>query len=348
MSLAIEALQLPSGSWGLDAGCGIGSHTVLLAEAVAPGGNVTGLDLSAHLLQQARKGTEESVLADRVSWNEKEGKRAVNKTTAPDTYAGKLALSDVLRQPAIRAAIKALDLPKGSRGLDAGCGIGSHTLLLAEAVVPGGYVTGLDLSPGFLARARATAARSPLSEYVSFQEGNVNSLPFDDDAFDWAWSVDCVGYGTPDPIAVLRELARVVRPSGTVAILGWSSQQLLPGHPLLEARLNATRLGIAPFSQGRRAEQHFLRALGWFRNVGLEEPKVRTFVGSVHAPLDDAVRSALISLLEMRWGDPRSDLSEEDWATYRRLSEPDSPEFIVDIPEYYAFFTYSMFQATVP
>jgi demethylmenaquinone methyltransferase/2-methoxy-6-polyprenyl-1,4-benzoquinol methylase len=248
----------------------------------------------------------------------------------------------------MRLAIDALQLPSGSWGLDAGCGIGSHTVLLAEAVAPGGNVTGLDLSAHLLQQARKRAGGSVLADSVSWLEGNIAALPFSDGAFDWAWSVDCVGFIPVRPELLLRELARVVKPGGRIAILVWSSQQLLPGYPLLEARLNATSLGVAPFIRGMQPERHHLRALGWLHNVGLEEPKAQTFVGNVHAPLDDAVRSALISLLEMRWGDPRSELSEEDWALYRRLSEPDSPEFIVDIPEYYAFFTYSMFQATVP
>ncbi len=267
----------------------------------------------------------------------------MGKTPDPDDYAHMLALSGVLREPVIRAAIQALKLPSGSQGLDAGCGIGSHTLLLAEAVAPGGHVTGLDLRPDFLARARETAAKSPLSERVSFQEGNVSSLPFDDDALDWVWSVDCVGFVPAEPVALLRELARVVRPGGIVAIILWSSQQLLPGYPLLEARLNATSLGVAPFTKGKRPESHFLRALGWFRDAGLEKPTARTFVGDVHAPLSDDARAAMLSLIEMRWGEPRSELSAEDWAEFKRLYQPESPDFIVDIPDYYAFFTYSLF-----
>ncbi len=49
---------------------------------------------------------------------------------------------------------------KDISGLDAGCGIGHHTLLLAEAVAPAGHVTGLDLSPEFLVHAREIA-KSP-------------------------------------------------------------------------------------------------------------------------------------------------------------------------------------------
>jgi demethylmenaquinone methyltransferase/2-methoxy-6-polyprenyl-1,4-benzoquinol methylase len=276
-----------------------------------------------------------------------EGNAAERKAPDTGTYAHKLYLSDFLREPLIRSAIQALQLPPGSRGLDAGCGIGSHTLLLAEAVEPSGHVTGLDRSADFLARARETAGQSNLSERVSFREGDVRRLPFDDDTFDWVWSVDCAGYAPGEPLPLLKELARVVKPGGSVAILGWSSQQLLPGHPLLEARLNATSAGIAPFAEGNRPGWHFLRALGWFHEAGLEEPTARTFAGDVHAPLSEDVRSALMSLLEMRWGNPQSELSPEDWAEYERLCEPGSPDFLLDLPDYYAFFTYSMFHGKV-
>ncbi len=270
-----------------------------------------------------------------------------SKVPDMDTYAHKLYLSDFLRAPIIRSAIQALQLPSGSRGLDAGCGIGSHTLLLAEAVGPGGHVTGLDLSPEFLVHAREIANKSSLSEQVSFLEGDVNKLPFDDDTFDWVWSVDCVGYAPLEPLPLVKELARVVKPGGSVAILGWSSQQLLPGYPLLEARLNATSLGIAPFVKGKRPELHFLRALGWFCDAGLEEPTAQTFVGDFHAPLSDDVRSALMSLFQMRWGEPKSEVTREDWTEFQRLCQPGSPDFILNLPDYYAFFTYSMFRGKV-
>ncbi|MCK5329143.1 MAG: class I SAM-dependent methyltransferase, partial [Candidatus Latescibacteria bacterium] len=224
---------------------------------------------------------------------------------------------------------------------------GSHTLLLAEAVGSAGHVTGLDVSPELLVRARERAEQPGLSERVSFREGDVRKLPFDDDSFDWVWSADCVGYAPFEPLSLVKELARVVKPGGCVALLGWSSQQLLPGYPLLEARLNATASGIAPFVKGKRPESHFLRALGWFREAGLEEPTALTFVGDVHAPLSDDLRSALTSLFEMRWGEPQSELTQEDGVEYQRLCQPESPDFILNLPDYYAFFTYSMFRGQV-
>jgi ubiquinone/menaquinone biosynthesis C-methylase UbiE len=269
-------------------------------------------------------------------------------------YLAQMAyLSNSLREPVLRSAIQALQLPSGSRGLDAGCGIGLQALLLAEAVGPAGHITGLDLSPELLDYAEDMVENVGLSERIAFQEGDVNQLPFDDDTFDWAWSVDLVGYAPIEPLPLVKELARVVKPGGSVAILAWSSEKLLPGHPLLEARLMATTAGIAPFVKGKKPESHFLRALGWFRDAGLEERTARTFAGDAHAPLTDDVRSALTALFEMRWPGVEPELREEDadgehlWAEYRRLCLPESPDFVLDHPDYYAIFTYTMFQGKV-
>ena len=263
------------------------------------------------------------------------------------SYAHKLYLADFLRAPAIRSAILALQLSQGSRGLDAGCGTGSNTLLLAEAVAPGGHVTGLDLSPELLSYARETAEKSSLSQNVSFLQGDVERIPFDNGTFDWAWSADCVGVIPVRPLPLLGELARVVKPGGSIIILMWSSQQLLPGYPKLEARLNATSQGIAPFATGVSPELHFMRTLGVFQKIGLKDAGAWTFAGSSHAPLSDNVRNALISFLDMRWGKPQSELSQEDWVEYQRLCQPESPDFILNLPDYYAFFTYSMFRGKV-
>ena len=276
-----------------------------------------------------------------------EEKSIASQVPDTDTIAHKLYLSDFLREQIIRLAIHALQLPSGSRGLDAGCGIGSHTLLLAEAVAPDGHITGIDLSLEFLGHARETAKRSSLSEHVSFQQGDVNKLPFDDDTFDWVWSSDCVGYPVGESLPLLRELARVVKPGGSVAILGWSSQQLLPGYPLVEARLNANSSWITTIGKGKRPESHFLRALGWFRDAGLEEPRARTFVGDVCAPLSDDIRSALLMFFKMLWEEPRTEVAQEDRAEYQRLCQPESPDYILNLPGYYAFFTYSMFHGKV-
>jgi SAM-dependent methyltransferase len=268
--------------------------------------------------------------------------------TDTDTYIQKLLECNPLREPLLRAVIQALRLREGSRGLDAGCGIGLPALLLAEAIGPTGHVTGLDLSPAFLRYAEDVVRESGFSDRISFQEGDVNKLPFDNDAFDWVWSADCAGYPVGDLLLLLRELARVVKPGGAVVILAWSSQCLLPGYPLLEARLNATCSGLAPYVTGKRPESHFLRALGSFGEAGLTEAEGRTLVVDVRAPLSKDIRRALVSVFEMLWGERQPEVSEEDWAEYQRLCRPESPEFILNLSDYYAFFTYSMFRGKIP
>ncbi|MBN1979276.1 MAG: class I SAM-dependent methyltransferase [Anaerolineae bacterium] len=251
-------------------------------------------------------------------------------------------------EPAVRSAIQALQLPAGSCGLDAGCGIGTHALWLAEAVSPGGHVTGIDISREYLARSEETASKSALESQVSYQHGDMGDLPFDDDAFDWAWNADTLWpVGGKDPRPLVRELARVVKPGGIVAILLWSSQKLLPGYPLLEARLNATCAANFPYADGTRPELHILRALGWLQQAGLDEPQARTFVADIRAPLDDAARGGLTGSFQMLWGKAEPEVTPQDWARFQRLCQPESPDFILNLPNYYAFITYSLFWGRV-
>lgn len=259
-----------------------------------------------------------------------------------DLTIQRLMEANPLREPLLRSIVGALGLPPASRGLDVGCGIGQQALLLAEALGPGGQVTGVDISPALLRVGERLAAEAGLSARVDFREGDMRSLPFPDQAFDWVWSADCAGYPAGDLAPVLAELARVTRPGGSIHLLAWTSQQVLPGYPLLEARLNATNSSYLPYLKAQAPEAHFTRAAHWFRQAGLEEVSARTFVGDVQAPLSHGVRGALISLFEMLWGDKQPETSTEVWEAYRRLCDPVSADFILDLPDYYAFFTYTL------
>lgn len=272
---------------------------------------------------------------------------AVMGNIGMDSYAHRLVLSDFLREPALRAAIQGLQFPVGSQGLDAGCGIGLHTVPLAEIVGMEGHVTGLDLSPEFLLLAKERAEDSGLSARISFREGDLNNLPFDNNTFDWVWSVDTLYPGPVAPLPVIKEFARVTKNGGTVAILFWSAQKLLPGYPLLEAKLDVAFAETAPYIKGVQPEFHFLRALGWLRDAGLDELTAQTFVASIHAPLDEDIRKALAMTFQMFWGETQSKLAPEDWAEFERLCRPESPDFIPDQPDYYAFLTYSLFSGQV-
>ena len=258
-------------------------------------------------------------------------------------YAQRLLVTYPLREPVLRSAIASLGFPPASRGLDVGCGIGLQSMLLAETVGPGGHVSGVDVLPEFAGYARRIAACSGLCDRTSFQAADMNLLPFEDGTFDWAWSVDCVGYHPSDPLTPLREMQRVVKPGGIVAVLGWSHQMLLPGCPQLEARLNASSSGYAPFGDAMKPERHFLRALNWFHALGFGIPRAETFVGTAHAPLSAELRAALLAMLDMRWDNDSGEILPADWDEFLTLRHPTSPRFVLDLPDYYAYFTYSAF-----
>jgi SAM-dependent methyltransferase len=265
----------------------------------------------------------------------------------PATYIELLKSSDLLRESTLRRAVSALDLPVGSHGLDACCGIGSLTLLLAEAVGPGGRVTGFDISPPFLRHAEERAAKAGLGGRVSFIQGDVRGLSHEAGEFDWLCCADCTAPIAAEPVGVVKELARVVRAGGLLAILAWSSQQLLPGYPGLEARLNATSKGMAPYRAGLEPERHILRALGWLRSAGLSDCRALTFAGTVYGPLGDDLKLALAQLFDMRWGGAQDELSAKDCRDFERLCLMESPDFIAARDDYCAFFTYSMFRGEV-
>ena len=95
------------------------------------------------------------------------------------------------------------------------------------------------------------------------------------------------------------------------------------------------------------ATQHIMRALEWFQRAGLSEPKARTFIRDICSPLNPEMRKPLEDLLEMRWGKDNAELLKEDQLEYQRLCRKDSPGCILNMPRYYAFFTYSLLCGTV-
>ena len=114
-----------------------------------------------------------------------------------------------------RLACAATEVKRGDAVVDACCGTGKLSALLAESVGPFGRVEALDLSPGMVERAAETY-RSLVQ--LHFQVGNVLALPFANDEFDAA----TIGFGLrnlADFEAGFRELARVVRPGGRVVCL---------------------------------------------------------------------------------------------------------------------------------
>jgi len=106
-------------------------------------------------------------------------------------------------------------LEPGARLLDVGCGPGNLTIDLAQRVAPGAVV-GIDASSAVVEIARKAAAEAGALT-VTFEVADAYHLPFDDDAFDVVHAHQVLQHLT-DPVAALREMRRVTRPGGTVAV----------------------------------------------------------------------------------------------------------------------------------
>jgi ubiquinone/menaquinone biosynthesis C-methylase UbiE len=101
----------------------------------------------------------------------------------------------------------------GMRVLDLGCGAGDTAFVAADLVGPGGSVVGVDHSPDALARARYRARQRGLAQ-VQFIEGDIHD-PAPGGPFD-AIVERLVLWTVPDPAALLRRQATVLRPGGLV------------------------------------------------------------------------------------------------------------------------------------
>jgi len=127
--------------------------------------------------------------------------------------------------PATRMIFAEAGIRPGMRVLDIGCGAGDVAFVAADLVGPGGFVVGVDNSPDALARARLRAGQRGLAQ-VEFIEGDIND-PAPGGPFD-AIVERLVLWTVPDPAALLRRQATVLRPGGLVvpieadlATLGW-------------------------------------------------------------------------------------------------------------------------------
>ena len=107
-------------------------------------------------------------------------------------------------------------LAPGERVLDLGSGAGTDSLVAAQMVGEHGYVTGIDMTPEMLAKARVAAAEMGAAN-VKFVESEAEQLPFADASFDVVISNGVIDL-IPDKDAVFAEIFRVLTPGGRIQI----------------------------------------------------------------------------------------------------------------------------------
>ncbi|WP_438388372.1 methyltransferase domain-containing protein [Actinopolyspora saharensis] len=162
------------------------------------------------------------------------------------------------------AAYLAPHLRPGLEVLDVGCGPGTITVDLARRVSPGS-VTGVDPAESALRRARATAAEAGVHNVV-LSRGDVFELRADSNSFDVTHAHQVLLH-LPDPVAALREMLRVTRPGGIVAVrdTDYAAATWWPADPRLERWLEIYR-AVARASGGEPDAGR--RLLAWAHEAG--------------------------------------------------------------------------------
>jgi len=180
----------------------------------------------------------------------------------------------------------AAEIQPGERVLDVACGTGTLTRTVASRVGESGAVSGVDINPGMLAVARRH------SPGVDWREASAEALPYDENQFDAVVSQ----FGLmlfSDPYTALREMKRVLKPGGHLAVAVFGSLDELPVYSIMASifeRLidpgiaNALRL---PFSMGNADQLALL-----LYEAEIRDPVIVTHEGTAHF---DSIRDMVLA-----------------------------------------------------
>lgn len=222
--------------------------------------------------------------ANHAGWSE------VDSTNDPSFF---IRFLDASRGPALSAAradpagfFAYLDVHPGQHVLDAACGLGELTCLLAGLVGPSGEAVGVDFSMVMVEEARRRAARNDLP--VRFEQGDIMALDFPDATFDRARAEQVLQH-VSSPETALLELARVTRSGGLIAVMepDWATL-IIDANDLAMSRAFTSYVSTVVVPHGEIGR----RLPDLFRTVGLVNVSVSP---SVLMPPYPAVREFIES-----------------------------------------------------
>ena len=156
---------------------------------------------------------------------------------------------------------RAAGLDAAKRVLDVGSGVGGTSRCLAKEF--GCRVTGIDLTDEYCRAAAMLSARTGLAHLVDFRQGDATKLPFDDQTFDVVWT-EHVAMNIPDKTRLYKEMHRVLKPGGTLAIydvLAGPSGPVL--FPVPWARTPDTSFLVSPNELRRLLEESGFAIADW-------------------------------------------------------------------------------------
>ena len=247
----LRVASIKSGERVIEAACGSGLVTRTLAEAVGPAGHVLATDLSQNMVDlTARNSTG-------YGWD-------AASELYEDGWRGPLA-------PAQQTLFRVADIKPGERVIEAACGSGLVTRVLAEAVGPAGYVLATDLSQNMV---DLTARHSAGYGRVETARMSADGLAVEPRSFDAAVCALGLMY-VPDPGQAAKSMAQAVRPGGRVVATVWGERRNCGWaeiFPIVDARVVSE---VCPLFFASGAPGSLKRDFGEAGLHGIEEHRQR-------------------------------------------------------------------------
>lgn len=274
-------------------------------------------------------------------------------TPPPDEpFTASLERMNRFQEPESQRIIADCALPPGSRGLDAGCGVGLWSLWLAEAAGSAGRVLGIEPGEERVAAARALAGAALDGGRLEFRAGDATALDLPDGSLDWVWCGDVLHH-IVDTGRALREFTRVLRRGGQILVKESQvpAAMFLPGHPELERRIQVAEIRrTLDEGAGRSFQERRQTTPAALRDAGLTDVTVRTYVLQRRAPLGAADRDYIQrTVFSRNWGERlRPLLSADDWKLRTELCDPDSPANVLGSADYWCLYPITVFTAKTP
>jgi len=194
--------------------------------------------------------------------------------------------------------IRDLHLQYGSRIVDAGCGPGLWTPLLARAVGPHGQILGVDLSVEALATARARCQGAWFAPQVLYQQGSIENLPVADHSIDAIFSANVSQY-LANPVETFERLGRYLAPGGRLVVkdIDFGTLRFHALDPSLQARVFQAReeWERQRLLLGYTFEDSWVgsKLAGYLRTAGYLHVQEKSYTIARRAPLTPELRSYL-------------------------------------------------------
>jgi SAM-dependent methyltransferase len=218
-----------------------------------------------------------------------------------------------------REFLQWVDVPRGRRWLDVGCGTGALTETVLVLTAPA-TVVGIDPSQAFVAYARDTV----VDERARFLVGDAMDLPFEDEDFDAVVSALVLNF-VADPGAAVSEMARVTAAAGVVAAYVWD------------------------YASGMQLIRHFWDAAGALDPAALELDEGQRFGGALPDALEQVFCGAGLADVETRAIDVQTRFHDFDdyWSPFLGGQGP-APSYAASLTEERRTALRERLRATVP